>query len=71
MLSYSIKCFRYEKKRQDTDACLHHFFSRDSWTQLTHADADLDVTYTYIVIQKRHVTRFYQPSGEDKNGDAV
>ncbi|KHJ87079.1 piwi domain protein [Oesophagostomum dentatum] len=43
----------------------------DSWTTLTHADPDLDVTYTYIVIQKRHITRFYQPSGKDDKGNAT
>ncbi|CAJ0588793.1 unnamed protein product [Cylicocyclus nassatus] len=45
---------------------------RDSWKKMTtisNDDLALDVTYTYIVIQKRHVTRFYQPSKDERGQD--
>ncbi|RCN49800.1 piwi domain protein [Ancylostoma caninum] len=39
---------------------------RDAWKRLTADDAELEPTYTYIVIQKRHLTRFYQPSKDEQ-----
>ncbi|KAL6744129.1 hypothetical protein Aduo_017096 [Ancylostoma duodenale] len=39
---------------------------RDSWKRLTAGDDELEPTYTYIVIQKRHLTRFYQPSKDEQ-----
>ncbi|WKY12250.1 hypothetical protein Q1695_003659 [Nippostrongylus brasiliensis] len=40
---------------------------RKSWKGLTFDDDELEPTYTYIVIQKRHLTRFYYPT--EKNGE--
>ncbi|KAK5965456.1 Piwi domain protein [Trichostrongylus colubriformis] len=39
----------------------------NSWKRLTFDDPQLEPTYTYIVVQKRHLTRFYQPS-KDQEG---
>ncbi|EYC02946.1 hypothetical protein Y032_0097g3035 [Ancylostoma ceylanicum] len=39
---------------------------RDAWKRLTADDVELEPTYTYIVIQKRHITRFYQPSKDEQ-----
>nr|CDJ90208.1 Stem cell self-renewal protein Piwi domain containing protein [Haemonchus contortus] len=39
---------------------------RDSWNKLTFEDPQLEPTFTYIVIQKRHLTRFYQPTKNDE-----
>ncbi|KAK6758333.1 hypothetical protein RB195_015882 [Necator americanus] len=39
---------------------------RDSWKRITVGDADLEPTYTYIVLQKRHLTRFYQPAKDEQ-----
>ncbi|VDM56534.1 unnamed protein product [Angiostrongylus costaricensis] len=42
-------------------------FIRKSWEKLTDDCPDSKPTYTYITIQKRHLTRFYQP-GDGQDG---
>lgn len=44
-------------------------YIRDSWKRITHDDETLEPTYTYIVLQKRHVTRFYVPAKDSKGND--
>ncbi|KAJ1349767.1 hypothetical protein KIN20_005417 [Parelaphostrongylus tenuis] len=38
---------------------------RKSWGTLNNGDIDPRPTFTYITIQKRHLTRFYQPTGDE------